>query len=128
MAHCAAYNGRTASPLWTEPVASPGTVHDEPEEKKVLGTRGYDTSFDAPAAGTLTLTWTTRVHGRLVTVARGSNVAGQVGRRPVPIKLTALPRSETITTTFVTQSYCAAPGPRPPRKRYGSSARSDAIG
>ncbi len=74
----------------------------------VLGAGGYSTSFNAPAAGALTLTWTARVHGRLVTAATGSNVAGQVGRRRVPIKLTAagrrlLRRSGRLTLTATAQ-------------------------
>jgi hypothetical protein len=68
----------------------------------------YNTIFNAPAAGTLALTWSTRVHGRLVRVANGSSVAGRVGPRRVPIKLTAagrrlLRRSVQLTLTATAQ-------------------------
>jgi hypothetical protein len=54
----------------------------------VLAGGGYKTGFNAPTAGTLSLTWTAVSHNRRVTVASGSNVAGQVGSRLVQIKLT----------------------------------------
>ena len=70
----------------------------------VLSRGGYTATFNAPADGTLALTWRARVRGRLVTVASGSNTAGQVGPRRVPIKLTAagralLRRSASVTLT-----------------------------
>jgi hypothetical protein len=55
----------------------------------VLDDDGYTTSFGAAAAGTLDLSWTAVSHGHRVTVATGSNVAGHIGLRAVPIKLTA---------------------------------------
>ncbi|HEX3617739.1 MAG TPA: hypothetical protein VHU61_14460 [Solirubrobacteraceae bacterium] len=55
----------------------------------VLGTHGYTTSFSAPTAGRLSLSWTAVSGGRRITVARGSNVAGRIGLRSVPLKLTA---------------------------------------
>ena len=58
----------------------------------VLRGGGYSTSFNAPAAGTLTLAWTMRVHGHLVTAATASKVVGRVGPRRVSIKLTAAGR------------------------------------
>jgi hypothetical protein len=54
----------------------------------VLDGGGDRTSFNAPTAGTLSVSWTAVSHGRRVTVASGSNVAGQVGPRAVLIKLT----------------------------------------
>ena len=54
----------------------------------LLRAGGYTETFDAPAAGTLALSWATRVHGRLLTIARASNSAGQAGPRRLPIRLT----------------------------------------
>jgi hypothetical protein len=58
----------------------------------VLDGGGHRTSFNAPTAGTLSVRWTAASHGRRVTVATGSNVAGQVGPRAVLIKLTTAGR------------------------------------
>jgi hypothetical protein len=56
--------------------------------KNVLAAAGYTPTFDAPTAGTLSLSWTAVSHGRRVTVAAGSNLAGQVGPRRVAVRLT----------------------------------------
>jgi hypothetical protein len=58
----------------------------------VLDGNGYRTNFEAPTPGALSLSWTAVSHGRRVTVATGSNVAGQVGPRAVPISLTTAGR------------------------------------
>jgi hypothetical protein len=55
----------------------------------VLGANGYTTSFSAPTTGALNLSWSAVSHGRRVTVASATNVAGHIGLRAVPIKLTA---------------------------------------
>ncbi len=73
----------------------------------VLRNGGYSTTFNAPAAGTLALTWQARVHGRLVTVASGGNVARQVGPRRVPIRLTAAGRSLLRRSTRLTLAATA---------------------
>ena len=54
-----------------------------------LAAGGYTTTFNAPTAGVLALTWTAVSHHHQVVVATGSNVAGQLGPRSVPIKLTS---------------------------------------
>jgi hypothetical protein len=68
----------------------------------ILRKGGYTATFDAPAVGTLALSWRARVNGRMVTVASGTKVTGQVGPRHVSIKLTAagralLQRSQQLT-------------------------------
>jgi hypothetical protein len=73
----------------------------------VLRNGGYSTTFNAPAAGALALTWKARVHGGLVTVASGSNVARQVGPRRVPIKLTAAGRTLLRRSTRLTLAATA---------------------
>lgn len=76
----------------------------------VLAVGGYDTSFDAPAPGSLTLTWTAVSHGRRVTVASGSNLAGRVGPRGVLIKLTAAGQR-----LLYAAAHPPAPKPRKPK-------------
>jgi hypothetical protein len=63
-----------------------------PSLQGVLAAGGHSTTFNAPTAGTLSLSWTALSHGRRVAVASGSNVAGQVGPRTVLIKLTSAGR------------------------------------
>jgi hypothetical protein len=77
----------------------------------VLNGGGYRTSFSAATAGKLKLAWTTVAHGRRVTVAKASNVAGHIGLRALPIKLTAAGQRLL---------YRAAhpPAPKPKRVRY----------
>jgi hypothetical protein len=58
----------------------------------VLDRNGYWTSFEAATAGTLSVSWTAVAHGRRVTVATGSNIAGRLGPRAVLIKLTTAGR------------------------------------
>ena len=54
----------------------------------LLHAGGYGAVYDAPAPGMLALTWTTRLRGRLLTVASASNAADQVGPRRLAIRLT----------------------------------------
>jgi hypothetical protein len=54
----------------------------------VLDARGYVESFDAPIAGILSLTWSTKVHGKRVIVASATNTANRVGPRQITLKLT----------------------------------------
>jgi hypothetical protein len=118
------YNTRARPQTVTATVVGPGQIQAEvadallvpaaaADSYTVLRNGGYRTTFDAPADGTLTLTWRARVRGRLVTVASGSNVAGRVGPRRVPIKLTAagrrLLRQATAVTLTATASF-ASPG------------------
>jgi hypothetical protein len=63
-----------------------------PSLQGVLAAGGHNTSFNAPIAGRLSLTWTAVSHGRRVAIASGSNAAGQVGPRVVLIKLTTAGR------------------------------------
>lgn len=76
----------------------------------LLSDSGYSTSFDAPAAGTLALTLTAVAHGRRVTVATASNVAGKVGLRPLSVKLTAAGRRLLHAAAF-------PPRPKPKHQR-----------
>jgi hypothetical protein len=66
----------------TLPVPSGSTLDS------VLSAGGSTTTFNAPTAGSLFLTWTARSHGHRVTVATGSNLAGRIGPRRVAITLT----------------------------------------
>lgn len=68
------------------------TTPAAPSLQDVLAAGGQSTTFNAPTAGTLNLTWTALSDGSRVTVAHGSNVAGQVGPRAVLIKLTTAGR------------------------------------
>ncbi len=76
----------------------------------VLAVGGYDTSFDAPAPGSLTLTWTAVSHGRRVTVASGSNLAGGSVRAVFAIKLTAAGQR-----LLYAAAHPPAPKPRKPK-------------
>jgi hypothetical protein len=58
----------------------------------LLAAGGYTTSFSAPTAGTLKLTWTALSAGRRVTVASGSSLARRIALRTVQISLTAAGR------------------------------------
>lgn len=80
---------------------------------KTILHHGYATIFNAPALGTLQLTWTARVHRRLVTVASATNIAGQVGPRRVPLHFTGpgrrlLRRSKRLTLT-ATAAFVPSP-------------------
>jgi hypothetical protein len=87
----------------------------------VLGAGGYKTTFSAPTAGTLKLSWTAVARGRRVTVATASNVAGHIGLRPLPIKLT--PAGESLL-------YRAdhPPAPKPKRVRIKIKGKKNAKG
>lgn len=60
--------------------------------ESVRANRGYTEGFDAPAIGTLALTWTETVRRKRVTVAQATNTANKVGPRRFAIKLTAAGR------------------------------------
>jgi hypothetical protein len=77
----------------------------------VLAAGGYRTDFSAPAAGKLSLSWTAVSGGHRVRVATATNVAGHIGLRALPIKLTAAGQRLL---------YRAAhpPAPKPKRLRF----------
>lgn len=80
----------------------------------VLKAGGYNTTFNAPKPGSLSLRWTARSHGRRVTVATGSNLAGQVGPRQVAIKLTKVGRR-----LLYRADHPPRPKPKKPKKVKG---------
>ncbi len=87
----------------------------------LLHAGGYGAVYDAPAPGTLALTWTTRLHGRLVTVASASNTAAQVGPRRLAIRLT--PAGRRLLRALARATHV----PRPGRGRRARRAPARAI-
>ncbi len=83
----------------------------------LLRAGGYSAVYDAPAPGTLALTWTTRLHGHLITVAQASNAAGQAGPRRLPVRLTAAGRRLLRTLARTAPRRKPTHGRRARRKR-----------
>jgi len=84
----------------------------------VLAVGGNTPTFNAPGPGTLVLTWTARSRGRRITVATGSNVAGQLGPRQVPIRLTSAGRH-----LLYVADHPPRPKPKKPKYKKGKKHR-----